>query len=145
VAEKSLQSLGPQQRPCESGGLVGQARQAQAGGLQRRKPFGHPGIDHAVSAVDRQVVLLVGAPGALEQRVRRHEIVDTALPFDVRQHRADQVLGALAHQLPDQLAIDRRPVQRRQHVVQRHFKVAQGVHQGAVEVDDAGVQFSEVR
>ena len=61
------------------------------------------------------------------------------------QHRTDQVLGAFADELSDHGARHRWPIERRQHVIERNFKVTEGVNQCAVEVDDAGLQASGFR
>jgi hypothetical protein len=90
-------------------------------------------------------VLLIGTPGPIDEIFGCDEISDTALPFHMDQHRTDQVLGAFADELPDHGARHRWPVERRQHVIERNFKVTEGVHQCAVEVDDARLQPSGLR
>ncbi|MDT4866351.1 hypothetical protein FQZ97_1012000 [compost metagenome] len=100
-------------------------------------------------AVDEQVVVLVALQGQLVHLVARpaqgHGPGRGHLGQGqlVRQHRAHQVLRALAHRALDQIARHRRQAQVVQRVVERDHEVAQRVHHRAVEVHDDGANIQK--
>ena len=109
----------------------------------------HTRVHRRVRTIDLPVVVLVALPGRFVKGVHAAAGAHIGQSADLgqgqlmRQHRTDQVLGALAHGVLDQRTRDRRQIQVGQGAVEGHFEVAQCVDHGPVEVDDGGAKTAQ--
>jgi hypothetical protein len=131
VVEMADQTFLRQQRARESRRLVRQADQPQPGSAQGLQTFDGARKHRRMLAVDGQVVLLVaGVQGLVAFGGRT----------DFGQRARQQVLGALAHGARDEVPTHGRQTQIAQRQPQRDFEVADGVDQGAVQIDQGRVE-----
>mmetsp|Transcript_2838 Transcript_2838/g.7331 ORF Transcript_2838/g.7331 Transcript_2838/m.7331 type:complete len:289 (+) Transcript_2838:212-1078(+) len=131
MPEVAGQPLALEQLARRCGGLVGQHRQRQAPCAQGLQPLDDTRVDGRVRAVHGGVVGLVERPGVVEQ---------AGSGPDMGERLPHQVLAAAADGVLDEAAAHGRQTEVGQRQPEHGHEVAQGVDQGAVEVEDDGLR-----
>ena len=114
------------------GGFVGHARQAPTQGLHAGQTGDHPGVDLRMLTIVAAVVGLVTGPSFW---IPRFDVVCGRRPRLLGQGGADQVLRSATDEGLNLAGGHRGQAQVLKHLIEGKREVAQGVDQGAVQID----------